>query len=366
MNDDNNNNNNKSIVIIIKVILYVISINICQQIIIKKNKLYVDKDKNIDKSTLNNIQATNNDVTDNQIDLKDNDLSRKDDNDLSHNHHHHQQHHHPPLLLTTLKNKAISSLSITDKSFSLLQYISNKKTINSNNNNNIIIIGIAGGSGSGKTTLTTAIYESIGINNITYISHYSYYKDLSHLSISERSQQNFDHPDSLDTDLLIEHIKLLKDNISVVIPTYDYNTHTRVKPLSSSSSSSSSSPTEIIKSNEDNIEIITTAKSIILVEGILIFTNSNLYNLFDMKIYVDTDDDIRLIRRLQRDVKDRGRTIDSIILQYLTTVRPMHIQYVEPSKKNADIIVPIGLNSVVLDLVVSKLKSHLLLVSNGL
>ena len=111
--------------------------------------------------------------------------------------------------------------------------------------------------------------------------------------------------------------------------------------------------------------MITTAKSIILVEGILIFTNSNLYNLFDIKIYVDTDNDIRLIRRIQRDVKERGRSIDSIITQYLTTVRPMHIQYVEPSKRNADIIVPVGLNNVVLDLVVSKLKSHLLL-TNGI
>lgn len=111
--------------------------------------------------------------------------------------------------------------------------------------------------------------------------------------------------------------------------------------------------------------MITTAKSIILVEGILIFTDSNLFNLFDIKIYVDTDNDIRLIRRIQRDVKERGRSIDSIITQYLTTVRPMHIQYVEPSKRNADIIVPVGLNNVVLDLVVSKLKSHLLL-SDGI
>lgn len=189
---------------------------------------------------------------------------------------------------------------------------------------------------------------------------------------------------------MIEHIKLLKSNESIVIPTYDYNTHSRVKPSSSSASSSApSSPSRISHSspssspttataagstttatsseieNNNNIEMITTAKSIILVEGILIFTDSNLYNLFDIKIYVDTDNDIRLIRRIQRDVKERGRSIDSIITQYLTTVRPMHIQYVEPSKRNADIIVPVGLNNVVLDLVVSKLKSHLLL-SDGI
>ena len=189
---------------------------------------------------------------------------------------------------------------------------------------------------------------------------------------------------------MIEHIKLLKSNESIVIPTYDYNTHSRVKPSSSSASSSApSSPSRISHSspssspttataagstttatsseieNNNNIEMITTAKSIILVEGILIFTDSNLYNLFDIKIYVETDNDIRLIRRIQRDVKERGRSIDSIITQYLTTVRPMHIQYVEPSKRNADIIVPVGLNNVVLDLVVSKLKSHLLL-SDGI
>lgn len=145
-------------------------------------------------------------------------------------------------------------------------------------------------------------------------------------------------------------------------------------PSKISHSSPSSSPTTATASTttttsidieNNNTEMITTAKSIILVEGILIFTNSNLYNLFDIKIFVDTDNDIRLIRRIQRDVKERGRSIDSIITQYLTTVRPMHIQYVEPSKRNADIIVPVGLNNVVLDLVVSKLKSHLLL-SNGI
>ena len=151
------------------------------------------------------------------------------------------------------------------------------KSIKLPDKSEIIVIGIAGGSGSGKTTLAKAIYESIGESKITYISHDSYYKDLSHLPIEERCLANFDHPDSLDTELLIEHIMLLKNKQDIAIPTYDYVTHTR-------------------KSNTDAIH----AKSIILLEGILIFSNKELYDLMDIKIFVDTDDDIRIIRRIQR------------------------------------------------------------------
>jgi uridine kinase len=204
--------------------------------------------------------------------------------------------------------------------------------------NDIIVIGIAGGSGSGKTTLARAIYDSIGIENVSYISHDSYYRDLSHLAMEERERQNFDHPDALETSLLVQHISDLKSKKPVNIPTYDFHIHSR--------------KTETV---------LLEPRPVILVEGILIFSESALHRLIDIKLFVDTDDDIRFIRRLQRDTTERGRSIQSVIHQYSTTVRPMHLQFVEPSKRNADIIVPVGLNSVALDLVVAKLQSHLAL-----
>eukprot|EP01039_Chlorochromonas_danica_P005473 gene5473-6024_t len=211
-----------------------------------------------------------------------------------------------------------------------------QKINSSSQTDSSIVIGIAGGSGSGKTTLSRAIYESIGIEKIAYISHDSYYKDISHLPLCERERQNFDHPDSLDTALLVEHVRALKNKQSVEVPTYDYTTHSRCKEVQ-----------------------VMPAHPVILVEGILIFADPTLYELFDIRIFVDTDDDIRFIRRVQRDTCERGRSLEGVIQQYVDTVRPMHLQYVEPSKRNANIIVPVGLNSVALDLVVSKLKSHL-------
>jgi len=199
----------------------------------------------------------------------------------------------------------------------------------------VIVVGIAGGSGSGKTTLSRAIYEEMGDENVVYISHDSYYRDISHLTIEERAECNFDHPDSLETSLLVEHIKLLKAKIAVHIPTYDYSTHSRVK-----------------NAGEDAL-----SRPIIIVEGILILSDPDLHSLIDIKIFVDTDDDIRLIRRIQRDTAERGRTVSSVVSQYLKTVQPMHQEFVVPSKRNANIIVPEGLNSVALDLVVSKLKT---------
>lgn len=196
-----------------------------------------------------------------------------------------------------------------------------------------IVIGVAGGSGSGKTTLASAIVDALGAEHITHISHDSYYKDLSHLLIEERESQNFDHPDALDTQLLSRHLLQLKNKQGVAIPIYDFHIHTRL-PSST----------------------VVYPRHIILVEGILIFTDPTLCDLMDIKIFVDTDDDIRLIRRIQRDTVERGRSIDKIMNQYLKTVRPMHLQFVQPSKRNADIIVPFGLNSVALDLVISKLK----------
>jgi len=208
--------------------------------------------------------------------------------------------------------------------------------VNRINSEKIIIIGIAGGSGSGKTTLSRAIYDKFGESSISYIAHDSYYKDLRHLTMEEREKQNFDHPDSLDTALMIEHLKALREGKSVEIPTYDFATHSRQVE------------TEFLES-----------KSVVLVEGILIFSDPELVKLLDIRIFVDTDDDIRFIRRLKRDTSERGRSVESVIDQYTNTVRPMHLQYVEPSKRNAHIIVPVGLNHVALDLVVSKLKQHL-------
>lgn len=232
-------------------------------------------------------------------------------------------------------NDGLFMLSPTANSASLVAPLVERIDTTSENGG-IIVIGIAGGSGSGKTTLAKAIYDTIGMENISFISHDSYYKDLSHLRIEDREKENFDHPNSLDTALLVEHVRALKRGQHVDVPTYDFKTHSRT-----------------------NVTVPLVARPVILVEGILIFSDPALYNEVDIRIFVDTDDDIRLIRRLQRDTVERGRTLSSVINQYIRTVRPMHLQYVEPSKRNADIIVPVGLNSVALDLVVSKLKSHL-------
>jgi uridine kinase len=190
--------------------------------------------------------------------------------------------------------------------------------------------------GSGKSTLAAAIREKLGYDNITYIPHDNYYKDLSHMSSEERDEVNFDHPDALETSLLVEHIKQLKLMNSVSIPSYDFATHTRVPALQ-----------EIFP------------RKIILVEGILLFADVRLVQEMDIKIFVDTDSDIRFIRRLKRDMTERNRTAESVIDQYIKTVRPMHIEFVEPSKRYADIIVPSGLNAVVLDLIVGRLRTIL-------
>ena len=198
----------------------------------------------------------------------------------------------------------------------------------------IIVIGIAGGSGSGKTTLAEAICKELGIENVTYIQHDSYYRDNKHLSFEERANQNFDHPDSLETPLLVQHLTQLRRGFKVLRPEYDFGTHSRKK---------------------ETVEI--EPRPVIVVEGILILSDQELNSLFDIRVFVDTEDDIRLIRRIQRDTVERGRTLDGIITQYLATVRPMHVEFVEPSKRHAHIIVPVGLNSVALELVVSRLRA---------
>ena len=197
-----------------------------------------------------------------------------------------------------------------------------------------VIIGIAGGSASGKTTVTEKIASRLDKEEVTVLRHDDYYKDQSHLSFEERLKTNYDHPHSLDNELLYNHLKLLISGNFIQKPTYDFTNHTR------------GMETELV--NPTNI---------IILEGILIFEDYKIRELMDIKVFVDTDDDIRFIRRLLRDTKDRGRSIDSVVTQYITTVKPMHSQFVEPSKRYADIIIPEGGNNeVAIDIIGSKIK----------
>lgn len=197
-----------------------------------------------------------------------------------------------------------------------------------------LVIGIAGGSGSGKTTVANEVIQRVGAHNIAYLPHDAYYKELSHLPPNQRAQINFDHPDSLENELMIQHILELKSYHPVALPVYDFSNHCRTL---------------------ETIEV--RPQRIVLVEGILIFTVPELRSLFDVKIFVDTDSDIRFIRRLQRDISERGRSTESVIKQYLNTVRPMHLEFVEPSKRYADVIIPEGgFNTAALDLVVARLE----------
>ncbi len=199
---------------------------------------------------------------------------------------------------------------------------------------NPIIIGIAGGTGSGKSTLADNIRKEFA-NNITMLSHDYYYKSNSYLSFDERKKLNYDHPDAFDTDLLIEHLNKLKKGEVIYRPNYSFVTYLR---------------------EEQTVEVV--PKKVILLDGILIFENKELRDMMDIKIFVDTDADIRFIRRLVRDVSDRGRTLESVIEQYTTIVKPMHEQFVEPSKKYADIIVPEGgYNHVALNMIIEKIRS---------
>lgn len=198
-----------------------------------------------------------------------------------------------------------------------------------------VFIGIAGGSGSGKTTVCQALLESQGPEHLTIIEQDSYYKDLSHLSFEERQLINFDHPFAFDNDLLYQHLQQLLNGQPIEKPVYNFTTHTR-EPY-----------TECVAPND-----------IIVLEGILVLDDERIRELMDIKVYVDTDADVRILRRLTRDINERGRTLESVIRQYLTSVRPMHLQFVEPSKRYADIIIPEGgHNTVAIDLLNSKLKT---------
>lgn len=200
-----------------------------------------------------------------------------------------------------------------------------------------IVIGVAGGSGSGKTTVANIVLERVGRHRIAYLPHDAYYRDLTSLPLNQRMEVNFDHPDSLESDLLVQHIKQLKRWETVQLPIYDFTHHSRtgetlpVKP-----------------------------QRVILVEGILIYSEKKLRDLFDVKIFVDTDSDLRFIRRLQRDISERGRTTENVVNQYLSTVRPMHLEFVEPSKRYADIIIPEGgMNEVAMDMVIARIEALL-------
>jgi uridine kinase len=197
-----------------------------------------------------------------------------------------------------------------------------------------ILIGIAGGTGSGKSTVASEMYKGLPAEKISVIEQDSYYKEQSNISFEERIKTNYDHPDAFDTDLLIKHLKMLIDGQSVDKPIYDFEIHNRKKET-----------------------VRVEPKDIIILEGILVLAEKEIRDLLDIKIFVDTDADVRIIRRIQRDIKERGRTLDSVINQYMNVVRPMHLQFVEPTKRYADIIIPEGgYNKVAIDIMVAKVK----------
>jgi uridine kinase len=200
-----------------------------------------------------------------------------------------------------------------------------------------LIIGICGGTGSGKTTVANRILESVSADEVVFIQQDSYYRNLTDLPLDYRNVANFDHPDALDNDLLVNHVRRLKAGERVELPLYDFRTHSRMNETR-------------------HVE----PKPIVIVEGILIFADPRLLEQMDIKVFVDTPDDIRFIRRLRRDLDERGRTLESVIEQYVVTVRPMHMQFVEPSKRHADVIIPEGGHNLVsIDLLSGKIRERL-------
>jgi uridine kinase len=200
-----------------------------------------------------------------------------------------------------------------------------------------MIIGICGGTGSGKTTIANRILQSVSADEVVFIQQDLYYRNLKDMPLDYRNAANFDHPDALDSDLLVNHLKKLNAGEPVELPIYDFRTHTRL---------ADTTPIQ--------------AKPIVIVEGILIFAEPRVLEQMDIKVFVDTPDDIRFIRRLKRDIAERGRTLDSVIEQYIATVRPMHNQFVEPSKRHADVIIPEGGHNLVsIDLISGKIRERL-------
>lgn len=200
---------------------------------------------------------------------------------------------------------------------------------------NMLIIGIAGGSGSGKSTITEILKKKFG-DDVTVINHDNYYKAQHEKTYEERTKQNYDAPDAFDTDLLAEHLELLRQGFAIDCPVYDY------------------------KHDRSDKTIRIEPSKVLIIDGILVLAEPKLRDYMDIKIFVDTDADIRILRRIQRDVNERGRTLDSVISQYLSTVKPMHEMYVEPSKKYADIIIPVGgHNLVAMEMIENRVRSHI-------
>jgi uridine kinase len=198
-----------------------------------------------------------------------------------------------------------------------------------------VVIGVAGGSGSGKTTVVCRIVESLGRDRVTVLEHDRYYRDRNDLRLEERAALNYDHPDSLETELLVRHIRELKAGRDIQVPRYDFTRHARLEATETMS-----------------------PRQAVIVEGILIFTDAALRELMDVKVFVDADADTRFIRRLRRDVAERGRTMETVVEQYLGTVKPMHFDFVEPTKRYADLIIPVGgHNTVAIDMMLSLVRS---------
>lgn len=198
-----------------------------------------------------------------------------------------------------------------------------------------VVLGVAGGSGSGKSTVVREVCATLGEGTASVLHHDAYYRDLAHLSLDERATVNFDHPDSLETELMADHVRQFLEGVPVEVPTYDFSTHTRA------------AATRVLHPT-----------LLIVLDGILVLADPRLRDAMDLKVFVDTEPDIRLMRRIRRDVVKRGRTADSVITQYEATVRPMHMQFVEPSKRFADLVVPEGgYNRVTVDLVVNRLQA---------
>jgi uridine kinase len=199
------------------------------------------------------------------------------------------------------------------------------------------LIGIAGGTGSGKTTVARRIYQSLHLDSAVFLDYDSYYKELGHLSLEERARINFDHPDSLDNDLFIEHLERLIAGLPIEKPVYDFTRHTRAPET-----------------------IPVQPRDVILVDGILLFAEERLREMFDLRIFVDTEADVRFIRRLRRDLEERGRSLESVIEQYLKTVRPMHFEFVEPTKRYADVILPRGgQNTAGIEVIAARIRERL-------
>ena len=202
---------------------------------------------------------------------------------------------------------------------------------------NTILLGIAGGTGSGKTTLADKLVDSFGRDEVSILRHDNYYKRHDEMCYEDRTKLNYDHPDAFDTELLCEHIRALKRGVEIEMPLYDYSVQ-----------------------NRSDRTVLVAPAPVIVLEGILIFAEPSLCELMDIKVFVDTDADVRILRRIVRDVKERGRSLDSVIDQYLTTVKPMHEQFVEPSKRRADIIIPEGgENAVALEMLIQRVYKHL-------